>query len=82
MNITIFRMLFFSAIAIIISCSSDHRCLKGDCKNGEGIIKWNNQAKYEGGFRNGKLHGDGIYTWPDGIVTKGKWKDGVYIGEK
>ena len=36
-------------------------------------------SNYRGGFKNGKFHGEGILTRPDGTVQKGRWKDGEFV---
>jgi hypothetical protein len=38
--------------------------------------------KYVGEYRNGKRHGQGTYTWADGRVEKGKWRDGEFLGDR
>ena len=80
-------------------------CLKGDCKNGEGIYAYADGSKYEGQFNGGNIEGKGIWYYPngdkyigefksnyqhgfgkvvndDGMLTKGYWKEGEYVGEK
>ena len=37
--------------------------------------------RYEGGLRNGKPHGRGCYTWPDGRRIEGEFRDGELVGE-
>ena len=32
--------------------------------------------KYVGEFKDGKEHGKGTYTYPDGVKYEGEWKDG------
>ena len=62
--------------------------------NCTGFVNYKNDDTYQGPFFNGKAHGEGMYTWPNGdtffgtfvnnTYTKGiyKWKSGnMYIGE-
>ena len=37
--------------------------------------------KYEGEWKDGKRHGKGIYTWPDGGKYDGEWEDGEIHGQ-
>ena len=40
-----------------------------------------NGQGYEGEFRDGEFHGQGVYTWPDGTRIEGRWfYGGQYIG--
>jgi len=36
--------------------------------------------KYVGEFKDGKEHGKGTYTYPDGVKYEGEWKDGKEHG--
>ena len=35
-----------------------------------------NGEKYRGYFRFGKMHGGGLYKWPDGSMYEGSWFEG------
>ena len=50
-------------------------CIKGDCVNGKGTLTFPNGYKYEGEFKDGKLHGKGTLTFPNGEKYVGEWKD-------
>ena len=39
------------------------------------------RAHYEGGFREGARHGEGVYTWPNGNRFEGEWRDGKLHGQ-
>ena len=48
-----------------------------DNYNGFGVETYENgQIKYEGDFKNGKRHGNGTYTFSDGKIYEGEWKNG------
>ena len=55
----------------------------GECKDGyvhgQGTLQWykNGEPKgiYVGSFSQGKFHGKGIYTWPNGSKYDGEYKD-------
>ena len=36
--------------------------------------------KYDGEWKDGKHHGKGIYTWPDGHEYNGEWEEGKEHG--
>jgi len=37
-------------------------CIKGDCNNGYGTFTWSDGAKYVGGWKDDKRHGQGTLT--------------------
>ena len=43
--------------------------------------EYDSGAIYQGEFRDGKQHGQGTYTAPDGYEYTGDWVDGVIQGE-
>jgi hypothetical protein len=48
--------------------------------NGYGKYQWSNKHIYEGNFVLGKMHGKGVYTWPDGSVYRGCYKNNIKEG--
>ena len=50
--------------------------------DGEVVVKqFEGGGVYEGTFRNGRQHGQGVYRTPDGYEYSGEWADGVIAGE-
>ena len=43
--------------------------------NEYGIYRYPDGSAYEGGFKDGKKHGQGKYTFANGDVYEGNWKD-------
>jgi hypothetical protein len=61
----------------------------GQWKNGEfdgkGTVRFgsdNNGHTYTGGFNNGEMHGRGVYTFPDGQVLDGEFRDDKIVRGK
>ena len=54
-------------------------CLNGIAQ-GRGVLEWFQNGKpngrYEGEVREGKLDGQGVFTWPDGQRYEGEFRDG------
>ena len=48
--------------------------------NGYGKYQWSNKHIYEGYFVLGKMHGKGVYMWPDGSVYKGTYRNNIKDG--
>ncbi len=57
------------------------KCLDGDCQDGIGTFIYSNGDKYEGEWRDGKMHGNGKMVFANGDVYDGQWKDGKMDGE-
>ena len=43
---------------------------------------WNNSEEYEGGFMNGKMHGEGIYKFTNNDLCKGTWDNNLFCNPK
>ncbi len=56
-------------------------CVKGDCKNGEGLIAYANGSRYDGKFKNGKAHGQGTFYYSNGDRYVGNFMNGLPHGE-
>lgn len=52
---------------------------KDDVKHGEGVLTWPDGRKYEGTFKNGRMHGIGLWYELDGSIRKGEWQMGKRI---
>ena len=56
-------------------------CQSGDCWAGEGAWQHPNGTRYAGTFRNGRRHGQGIYTTAEGAVYEGGHVNGGFSGK-
>jgi hypothetical protein len=48
-------------------------CISGNCRDGNGMFVFPNQAVYIGEFKNGEIHGVGVCYYPDGTKYQGEW---------
>lgn len=55
------------------------QCLEGDCQNGNGKFKFKN-GNYVGGFVNGEIDGQGVFSTRIGYSYNGEWVDGEKSG--
>lgn len=55
--------------------SAEAQCIKGNCKNGKGTYVYPSGAKYNGNFKNGKIHGQGMLIFSNGNRYVGQWKN-------
>ncbi len=62
-------------VIYIFNPFDNNRCIKGDCKNRQGVFVYNSGMRYEGEWKNGKRHGKGILIYPDKTKYEGEWKD-------
>jgi hypothetical protein len=42
---------------------------------------YKNKARYEGQWKNNRMHGNGVYVWEDGREYEGTWQEGFKSGE-
>lgn len=56
-------------------------CMQGDCQNGAGVYIFNDGARYEGQFQNGKLYGKGTVTYLNGEKYIGEFAHGKFNGQ-
>ncbi|MCG8477926.1 MAG: hypothetical protein MI724_02435, partial [Spirochaetales bacterium] len=43
----------------------------------QGVYRWAAGERYEGAFRAGSMHGEGVFVRTDGGTVAGQWRDGV-----
>ena len=55
------------------------KCIEGDCNNGYGTDAYPDGYKYVGEFKDDKRNGLGTYTFANGTVDKGIWKNNKLI---
>jgi hypothetical protein len=82
------RNLVFSVIALLVSGLVSAQSQLPQCQ-GNAVASWNNcfgrwlnlnGDKYEGEWRNGKPHGQGIHSFRSGEKYVGSWVEGKYEG--
>ncbi len=56
------------------------KCLAGNCIDGIGTLIISDGSSYQGGFKDCRKHGNGVFTSPDGAVYKGEYKEGKRNG--
>jgi len=66
-------------ISLTFNACERPECLSGDCINGHGIAQYSDGSNYEGQFKDGKRHGQGTWTFPNGGVIKGHFEKDKFI---
>ncbi len=56
-------------------------CVQGDCQEGQGQMRYESGATYEGSFQQGHPSGQGVYAHPGGIHYEGSFQQGHFHGE-
>lgn len=60
--------------------SNKGKCKQGNCRRGYGVFEFNTGDRYEGDWRDGKMHGQGSYYHANGAVYIGMYKEGERHG--
>ena len=71
------RLARLGAVAILVAGSANAQTTGGETTTKE----YDSGAVYEGQFKDGKQHGQGTYTAPDGYQYTGEWLEGVIQGK-
>lgn len=57
------------------------QCLEGNCENGVGKFRYNDNSQYQGAFKNGKQEGKGKIFFSNGSTYEGDWQEGNREGK-
>ena len=71
----LFLYFFFGLIICNTSFARSTGCTEGDCDNGNGTWTYTDLTTYVGEWRAGKKHGQGTFTFADGSIERGIWKN-------
>lgn len=78
-------VLCFSLV-LPLAVHAEEKCIAGDCVNGTGTLTYpygtpeEGYYVYTGQFKNGREHGQGRYTLPNGYTFEGEFKNGKRDG--
>ena len=75
MKRVLFCILFYLLVTSIAQARSTG-CKEGNCENGYGKWIYTDKTTYEGEWAKGFMNGKGTFTWADGSVKSGIWKNG------
>mgnify|MGYP003673311429 CR=1 FL=1 len=76
------KILTIIFLSFLWSNISIAKCIDGDCVNGKGTFKDEYENTYIGGFKDGKKHGVGIFSYyADDATYVGKWKNDKFHGQ-
>jgi len=75
------KSILATLVFLSLSFTTHSQCLSGDCKNGQGVYKWTDGDKYDGGWKDGKFQGKGTYFYSNGSKFLGMYKQGKKHGE-
>ncbi|MBP8626905.1 MAG: hypothetical protein KBE27_05910 [Syntrophorhabdaceae bacterium] len=73
--------LGFLLLIIYLPMILNAECIKGNCQNGKGTFVISPKSIYSGDFKEGKYHGRGTCTFPNGAKYVGQWRDGKMNGK-
>ena len=74
------KVLVAVFLGLLLSSNAYAKCIKGDCKNGQGTHTIDGNT-YVGGWKNGELHGQGTMTTAAGNTYAGEWKNNKMHGQ-
>ena len=75
--ILIFSLLLGAIfILAVVLQNPKGNCVKGDCKNGRGILEFTKGLRYTGEFKDGLQHGFGTFADAKGNRYEGSWHKG------
>lgn len=96
-KLNMMKKLFYVTLFFLgaFTINTQAQCVKGNCYNGKGTFQYTNGDKYDGQWKDGKMHGIGLYEFANGDRYKGDfhvnkregtgtyvWKNkGRYVGE-
>jgi hypothetical protein len=71
-------LLLVGAVGVVAYArwSNQPRCIKGDCRWGQGTLLYRDGSRYEGNFRDGRFHRSGLFFSISGHHYEGDWRDG------
>ena len=78
LNILKFYCIFF---AVFLHSNSFTQCQSGDCEDGYGLYTMTWGDRYQGGWKNGVMHGQGTYQFANGDKYIGTFKNGLRDGQ-
>ena len=67
------RVYLFLAVLLLGSSAVSGQCIKGNCSNGKGTFVFKSGSKFNGTFKNGRIHNFGTLYFSDGRIYKGQW---------
>lgn len=67
------RVFLVFSLFVLSQFIINAQCIKGNCFDGTGTFVYNSGAKYEGKFKEGRIHEYGTLYFSDGRVYTGEW---------
>ncbi|MCC6410381.1 MAG: caspase family protein [Saprospiraceae bacterium] len=77
---SVIRATFLFALMLFTTAHLWSQCVSGDCRDGEGMVKFKSGASFTGQFSNGEMV-SGTYVYANGDQYTGTFKDGKREGK-